>query len=168
MTRQRIPTPSSSSSFVRSTKGDVSLRSSPHPLTNERTKIEEEERQLASFGGPAELGQAMTRLGLSAVEVGRLLSRYGAPACEGAFYNTQERSGKAGGLKRPQGWFIKTLAKGLQWSSGEIRLHIAEQERRQVEKWQQEGNRTYLRLYEKLGSVAAVRRAVSSPPTAGG
>lgn len=114
-----------------------------------------DERALAAFADSAELGKALTEMGADVVLVARLLTRYGAAACEGALFNTERRMDEEPKLRNPVGWLIKTLKRGLEWKPWEIKLYIEQREAKERAR-EEEEERECQRIRER--GEAALRR----------
>jgi hypothetical protein len=60
---------------------------------------------------------------LPAPDVRRAFRRFGLAACERCYVQTRSAHSLKK-LRRPAGWFISTLGKGLVWSDAEYREHL--------------------------------------------
>jgi len=135
---------------------------------NEEEEAEPQPRELVTCRSVAELVDRLTmQLGFPYVEARRLVLRFGAGRCEGALLKTLHDA-REGGIRRPRGWFITTLRKGLEWTAEEVRLYVSWQQEAELRRMEESGDVTMRRLAEERRRSLAARdaAAITSSPDA--
>jgi hypothetical protein len=89
-----------------------------------RETIDDEDNVLRVCRDEGELVERLWReFRLPAPDARRAFRRFGLAACERSYVQTKSAHGLRK-LRRPAGWFMATLIKGLVWTDAEYREHL--------------------------------------------
>lgn len=101
-------------------------------------------------------------LGLAAPDAIDAVREYGLAACEGALLRTMTYLAQ---VRKPRGWYVTTLRRGLAWTTAEVELYVRREWERVVRRLEASGNPQQERVAEMLrqragwgGKVMELRR----------
>jgi hypothetical protein len=127
----------------------------------DRTKNEEEETPLrlqicADVGELIEL--IVSAIGFRYADARRQVLLWGAERCEGALMATIAVI-EDGQVRKPRGWFVATLKRGLEWTPEEIRLDLDARRERELRAMEESNDVTMRRLAQEERAKSAARGA---------